>query len=1141
MAGFRKVCGDEDSRTLTIINGMGLLLAQMGKYAEAERHLREALEIRQRVFGDEHYGTLATLSSLGSVLVTLGRYSEAEHYQREAVDGCRRVLGVDHPNTLTTVNNLGWLLEKMGRYEEAATYFRDVLQTRRRILGDDHPRTLTSINNMAFVLERMGAYAEAEGYYHEVLDRRRHVLGEDNPNTLTSLNNLAGLLDDMGRFAEAEAYRREVLAGRRRALGDDHPEVASSLHNLAYVLHVRGDDTAAEQLYREALAMKRRLLGDEHPDVALSLTSLALLLKQKGDYEAAEPIYREALALRRKLLGDEHPDVAATLHNLASLLAAKGDYDAAEPLLREALAMRRRLLGPDHPDVVYSLNNLAGLLRDRGDSEAAEHLLREALAVIRESARREHTDTVRSLMNLAILLKDNGEYAEAETLLIEAAELFEKARLHASASGGLERAKLRGTPLTALAAVQAYLDRPAAAFQHLEAHFARGVLDEIAFRQARPLTKTERETEQNMVGRFGRLDERIAVMRAKPATSERDALLDTLERERETLKAELIRFNLTMRERHGPTAGEVRELSQIQREIPIDAALVAWLDVNSTALANSAGDEHWACVVRHQGTPAWVKLPGSGEDGAWTKADSQLLPQLRNALSQVGGGTAAAREELIQRVYAQRIAPIQPHLAGGAARPPVKQLIILPAGVMSPIPIEVLTDEYTVSYAPSGTMHAWLVEKRRQDTEPGKQQGRRSLLALGDPAFPQRDKHADAESEPPEYGVLVASVLPGSNAERGGLRAGDVVLSYDGQQLATARDLGPAIKSAAQRRAAPGEHSDAGDQASAAATEVAPARVPVQVWRDGQTRSLSVAPGKVGLRVSRQPVADAVNARHRLARALAVRGESYAPLPASRREVAAVAKLFEGLPATEPPTILLGAAASEHKLEELSNSGELQTYRVLHFATHGVMDDQVSMRSALLLAQDEPSDSPATAPADRRVYDNRLTADQIARNWKLDADLVTLSACQTALGKAGGGEGFLGFSQALFAAGARSLVLSLWKVDDTATALLMTRFYENLLGRFDTPRAVAGRTYDAGAAMPKAAALREAKHWLRCATRAEVRELQSSGPLAMSVGGPAVERGTEVAHQRPPEPDDAVHPYEHPYYWSAFVLYGDPD
>ena len=151
----------------------------------------------------------------------------------------------------------------------------------------------------------------------------------------------------------------------------------------------------------------------------------------------------------------------------------------------------------------------------------------------------------------------------------------------------------------------------------------------------------------------------------------------------------------------------------------------------------------------------------------------------------------------------------------------------------------------------------------------------------------------------------------------------------------------------------------------------------------------------------------------------------------------------------------------------------------------------------------------------------------IQRSWDLNAELVTLSACETALGRDLGGEGFVGFTQALLMSGARSVCLSLWKVDDTATALLMQRFYANMLGRRPEPCAP----------MPKAEALREAKFWLRGLRRAEVMALTAE----MSGAG---ERGKGVKARTPasiPGADDNDRPYESPHYWAAFVLAGDPD
>src|SRR5262249_31008654 len=137
------------------------------------------------------------------------------------------------------------------------------------------------------------------------------------------------------------------------------------------------------------------------------------------------------------------------------------------------------------------------------------------------------------------------------------------------------------------------------------------------------------------------------------------------------------------------------------------------------------------------------------------------------------------------------------------------------------------------------------------------------------------------------------------------------------------------------------------------------------------------------------------------------RGETYTPLPGTRREVAALRPLFADA------DVLLGSDASEPKLEQLAQTGTLKQYRYLHFATHGVVDWANAMKSALILAQDNLPDPLKQAQAGKKVYDGKLDVQEILDTWRLDADLVTLSACETGVGQEGGGEGLLGFSQAL--------------------------------------------------------------------------------------------------------------------------------
>jgi CHAT domain-containing protein len=257
--------------------------------------------------------------------------------------------------------------------------------------------------------------------------------------------------------------------------------------------------------------------------------------------------------------------------------------------------------------------------------------------------------------------------------------------------------------------------------------------------------------------------------------------------------------------------------------------------------------------------------------------------------------------------------------------------------------------------------------------------------------------------------------------------------------------------------------------------------------------------------------------------------EGFAPLPGTRYEVEALSRLFQ---ADDRPTrILLGTDASEQELEHVAASGELGRFGFIHLATHGVIDEAIPQRSAVILTQTDLPDPLTQVMNHKPVFDGRLSVREIQRGWELKAELVTLSACETALGRDAGGEGFVGFTQALLMSGARSVCLSLWKVDDTATALLMQRFYANLLGR---RQGLAGP-------MPKAEALREAKVWLRDLKRAEVLAV-----TALLSGG--VERSKGAKSRTPaefaaavPAGGDKDRPYASPHFWAAFVLVGDPD
>jgi CHAT domain-containing protein len=188
------------------------------------------------------------------------------------------------------------------------------------------------------------------------------------------------------------------------------------------------------------------------------------------------------------------------------------------------------------------------------------------------------------------------------------------------------------------------------------------------------------------------------------------------------------------------------------------------------------------------------------------------------------------------------------------------------------------------------------------------------------------------------------------------------------------------------------------------------------------------------------------------ARSAARRGYSFAPLPGTRTEVQSIAELFP-----KQAAVYVGDHATEERAKAIGKE-----VRYIHFATHGFLDERVPLNSALALTI-------PGSPADGQ--DNGLLqAWEIFEGLRIDADLVVLSACETALGKEMGGEGLVGLTRAFQYAGAHSIVASLWSVADESTPELMKRFYGYLK---------AGRTKDEALRAAQIDALRTSHpfHW----------------------------------------------------------------
>lgn len=346
------------------------------QYARALEHLRAAEKLTDRQRAGEEWADVQHL--IADVLIDEGKYADAEKALRQVVEVRAGVVGPENPDTLRSRNNLALALLRGGKFAEAEREYREVVALQTKVLGPEDPDTLMSRTGLATALFRQAKFVESEQESRAVLQLSEKVLGPEHPDTLRSRNYLAGTLGSQNKHAESEAECRTVLKLRTKTLGPEHPETIASRNNLAGALMKQGKYAEAEEEYRGLIELNDKVLGAQHPQTFILRRNFVTALLHQKKYDEAAGEAGQVLAGNEKALGAEHPETLSSRAALAYALMNQGKFSEAEATFRDVIKLQERVLGPEHPDTLSSCSNLAYVLARSGKNAEAVQFARRA-------------------------------------------------------------------------------------------------------------------------------------------------------------------------------------------------------------------------------------------------------------------------------------------------------------------------------------------------------------------------------------------------------------------------------------------------------------------------------------------------------------------------------------------------------------------------------------------------------------------------------------------------------------------------------------------------------------------------------------------------------------------------------------------
>lgn len=910
---------------------------------------------------------------------------------------------------------------------------------------------------------------------------------------------------DRGEFEPARACFEKSLALMRKNFPDDSVLVGMCHAMLGGYYWAIGDPVSALPHARKHLATVDNVpLGIKFPqhelNRALATNNLGGILESLGDLAEAEKCYREALALRRKMnpAPEGDLDIVTSLGNLASVLSARGEHAAAEKMAEEAHAMvlklfdgkQRQLLDPSA--LARAVNNLAETRRQRGENREAE-ALQKAAVEIRESAfPAGHPDLAMNIRNLAITRIDRGEWeAGAEGLEKAVAMLRKFFPADRPPRGHPDLCKV----LRDLGGTRAAMGDYPAADRHLREalRMADGLFPRSKFPDGHPELAT-------CLTHLGVYALRTPATRETAARSFREAFAIT-SRYTNTLSESLSEAEVLNLVRSLP--GNLSGLLSATAGGPFDPRDYRYVWASKAAVMRVAERRRRALLARDD--PEAQRLAAELE-GVRAELSIKLFAPARPDTDRL-----AARKEELQRALAARLRLAAP--ADDTAHP------------------------FDLADAlPPGAAFVDLIGYVRMEQDP------RVPGADGFKAIPHYAAFVLSRGGRPER-VELGPMIPIDDAVETWRRA----IAHPGSnERAAAREVGRLFwKSIADRL-------PAGTTALYVAPDASLSRIPFAALPGRGADSVLLEDMAVAVVPHGPFLLDRLKtpppARAGKGRMLVVGGVDYGPLPPDmpmlprgerairwtplpdgEREAKLIAELGRTTGKVEAVELTAGRADAG------SIRAELPRVRFAHLSTHGFFADgtflsalgadpeafRLGPRDLHTAATRNPlalsglafagaNRAGADAPTDRGL----LTAEAIAGLRLAEMDLAVLSACETGLGTELVGEGVFGLQRAFHLAGCRTVVASLWKVDDAATRELMEAFYRNLLA--------------GGADATPAKALRAAQLEM-------LRKSRERGLVRAPVVVPP-----EFPPPRLPAPAPGARFDADTYFWAAFVVSGGP-
>jgi len=865
-----------------------------------------------------------------------------------------------------------------------------------------HAEYAKSLNNLGIAYYYLGQLDQTEKYWSEALAIRKIVLGKKHKSYMGTVVNLGNLYMGLGQYPKAINNFTYAKSLFEEANLTKHPFYINCLNNLGIVYETISDYEKAESYYLQTISVQKEIHGEKHPTYLVSMGYLASLYKAMGNYEKAESFLLRVLKLKKEVFGEEHFRYTETVNSLGNLYLDMKDYKKAEKFYTEDLTITKKVHGENYRGYAESLGNMGILYRRMGDHAKAESTLIQALKIKKKIHGEKHPTYARALNNLGNLYADMRNYDQTEVLYLESYNIRKEVlgdknedvilSINNLAAVYSDKNQFDLTWEYLLLAIKANTDLT------MSKNISQEWIDSLE--KAEYVSLDEINTSLYIITEI--LEKQNHAHSKKQEVLICDLALKLLQRKKNRLDAEEDRLRILNK-----SAGWViHSMEAFDKEKDVAKAFnvveqnksVLLLDAVSNKRAYNLGVLPDSIVEQEK---ELQKQYAATQAALVEKRSDKQRDSLRNVFMALNFKIDEF-EKNIKTNYPKYAAMKYQHEAIQVDK--IQALLedntaMLEYLIGDSVVYIFYVDKNQVNLHEFAVSNVLLKNKIHALHDA---LSNYSLIKNKNLAYRKYTVEADWF-----YRNLVAPALVSAkNIE-------ELIIVPDGE-------LGHLPFETFLVEQAPQDLTDYHELHYLISDYSISYNYSATLWEENKEHKKGHNNGQIlGMAANYEMTLDSSKSNLRIPADIRMRSV-LKPLPAARREVKALEEEFNGFFAFD-------SLASEKVFKEKSSS-----FAVIHLAMHGLLNKREQVLSNLVFT--ENSDS---------LENNFLHVYEISK-MELNADLVILSACETGFGKFERGNGIASLARAFMYAGAPAMIVSLWQVNDYATAQIMKNLYNNL-------------------------------------------------------------------------------------------------